>query len=165
MTTYYICPVSLATVFDEEFPSSAPLDSDGVTPCTPVSLAVYNAQVAANDAAIEFAYATFLMNLRWSRSKLRTKPEFLDQELFSSTELLAIFVEEDPYHPLGVTSVEFYLDAVLVNTEASAPWDYAATDGFGNANRVTFAVGTHTVDAKIFYPSGNFTVSATFEVE
>lgn len=100
----------------------------------------------------------------YSPSKYRTPVQGLDGGYFSPTLAVAVFVD-DPFNYLGITQVEFKLDTVSVNIEAVAPWDYAMTDGFGNANRVTFSAGLHLIEAVVTATTGNFTLSANFEVE
>lgn len=147
-------PSSLTVMWTTEDPAPSP--PIGFHVATPLELS----QIATDSDVIMARSGT---NLLFSPSKKRTNPQFLNDGFILSSSLVAIFIEDNPV--LGITQIDFDLDTVLHHTETGAPWDYDGTDGFGDANRVTFAVGTHTVDAHILATTGNFTVSATFEVE
>lgn len=127
------------------------------------TLAAYNAALAADAAAILLAVDKFQTALLWSPSKYRSPASPLDHAFFGVTSNVAIWVEDGG---IGITGVTFKLDAVVVNVEASAPWDYFTTDGGGFSTRGTFAAGLHVVTADITCPStGPFTLTANIEVE
>lgn len=128
---------------------------------TPIPLSYY-----ANDWVIEQQKA--MAGLQWSMSNLRWDPKGLEMGVIPAGTPIAVFVD-DVYNAFMV-QVDFELDSVFHNSETSAPWDYDGTDGFGNANMVTFPSGLHTIQATItlsgasFITPNPFIVTAQFQV-
>lgn len=98
-----------------------------------------------------------------SRSETRDNSVGLDGAQLDVGLLYAVSIQDVP--DLAIVQIEFFLDAVSHHTELSAPWDYDGTSFGGEANRVSFAAGQHSIDATITDASGVYSVNATFGVE
>lgn len=104
-----------------------------------------------------------LVRLMVSRSADRTIPGPLEGSVLDVGKLYSVFIPAVP--ELGITQINFSLDTVFHHTEFSFPWDYDGTQFSGQANRVTFVAGIHSIDAQIADIYGTFGISASFEVE
>lgn len=159
-TTYYICPFSGATVFDDNDPPlSTPIDTDNVTPCVEVDEATYLAAIADR----EYDSALFGQVILASRSINRSNALILTGATIDTGKLYGVWLPDNLL--LGITQVEWKLDTISVNTELTAPWDYWTTGPGDTTNRGVFLPGTHLVEAVVTHSSGIHTVSATFEVD
>lgn len=161
---YYVdtAPGTFVAAAENDEPANSPLQP----PLVVVTQSQYQAELVGiwQDPSIDLNE----LYLQVSRSKDRENPQRLDNSTLDTGKTYAVFL----YDPLlqgladlGYTQVDFDLDTVFQNSEVSAPWDYAGTDGFGFANKVIFTPGSHTIDAHITYGGGTFTISATFDVD
>lgn len=103
------------------------------------------------------------VRLLFSRSSERTSPGPLENAALDVGKLYSVSIPNIP--ELGITQIAFYFDTALHHTELSAPWDFDGTQISGDANRLTFTAGSHTIDAQITDAFGSFGVTASFEVE
>lgn len=155
--TDYFIHASLIQEFQASYPTEAAANAASV-------FYVNSGYQVSIHETVELTAVLHETHLLSSSSKYRDPNTGLDGAYLTPSDSIAIFVpEQSP--SLGITQVDFKLDTVLVNTENVAPWDYAGTDGFGNANRVTFSAGLHVVEAVVTATAGNFTLTANFEVE
>jgi len=152
-TVYYVDPGNATAENDE--PANPPLQP----PLVPVSHSVYQQELLGIWQSIDIDG----VHLQVSRSKDREQAQRLDNATLDTGKTYAVFLVDLP--ELGYINVNFDLDSVLHHTETGAPWDYDGTDGFGFAQKVIFTPGTHTIDAHVTYGGGNFTISATFDVD
>lgn len=153
----------MATRYYSHISGSLKLETDDSIVFDPAEWTTITA-AAYNTAFIAFiqANAPQLFELQFSRSAFRTNPGSLHQSVLDTGKTYAVSITDT--QNIGYTQVEFKLDGVSVNIEASAPWDYAGTAGGGEAVVTTIPAGLHTIDAVVTYPGGTFTVSADVEV-
>lgn len=156
---YYVhtAPGSFIATAENDEPLNAPYGA----PWVAVSQSVYQAELLGvwQDPGIDLSD----LYLKVSRNKDREGAVSLDNNTLDTGKTYAVFLPDLP--ELGYTQIDFDLDTVFFNTELSAPWDYAGTDGFGFANKVIFTPGSHVIDAHVTYGGGTFTVSASFDVD
>lgn len=106
---------------------------------------------------------TAALKLLFSRSEARVNPGGLEGAVLDAGKLYAIFIPDVP--ELNILDITFKLNGTPVHQEFSPPWDYAGTNGGGDANRVTFVAGLYSVQAVANATGGFHSFEAAFTVE
>lgn len=108
-------------------------------------------------------FSASILRLAFSRAAARVNSNTLQGAVLDAGKLYAVYIPDVP--ELGINFITFKLNGVNVHTEFSAPWDYSGTSGGGDANRVTFVAGSHSIEAEINSDFGSYSLEASFDVE